>query len=82
MSDVLRNETLGYRGDPTNSNSEKEMNHDQLRHHLQNMELELSSVIGSLKSNAASVSEKVYSATRFCFKRLTFYICLILMDDT
>ncbi|XP_008446306.2 protein PTST homolog 2, chloroplastic [Cucumis melo] len=58
VSDVLRNETLGYRGDPTNSNSEKEMNHDQLRHHLQNMELELSSVIGSLKSNAASVSEK------------------------
>lgn len=68
MSDVLRYETLGYSGDPTNSNSEKEMNHDQLRRQLQNMELELSSVIGSLKSNA-SLSEKVYSATRFCYQR-------------
>ncbi|XP_038892019.1 protein PTST homolog 2, chloroplastic [Benincasa hispida] len=56
--DVLRYESLGYRGDSTNSNSsEKEMNHNQLRRHLQNMELELSSVIGSLRSNAF-VSEK------------------------
>lgn len=56
--DVLRYKTLGYGGDPTNSNSsEKEMNHNQIRRHLQNMELELSSVIGSLKSNAF-VSEK------------------------
>lgn len=66
--DVLRYKTLGYGGDPTNSNSsEKEMNHNQIRRHLQNMELELSSVIGSLKSNAF-VSEKVYPATCFCYQ--------------
>ncbi|XP_022998696.1 protein PTST homolog 2, chloroplastic-like isoform X1 [Cucurbita maxima] len=56
--DVLRYETPGYRQDSTNSNSgKKEMNHNQMRLHLQNMELELSNVLGSLRSNAFA-SEK------------------------
>ena len=57
--DVLRYETLGSRGDPTNSNSgEEEMSHNQIQRHIQNLQLELSSVIGSLRSNAFA-SEKV-----------------------
>ncbi|XP_023542268.1 protein PTST homolog 2, chloroplastic-like isoform X1 [Cucurbita pepo subsp. pepo] len=56
--DVLRYETLGSRGDPTNSNSgEEEMSHNQIQRHIQNLQLELSSVIGSLRSNAFA-SEK------------------------
>ena len=59
--DVLRYETPGYRQDSTNSNSgKKEMNHNQMRLHLQNMELELSNVLGSVRSNAFA-SEKVHS---------------------
>ncbi|KAG6574114.1 Protein PTST-like 2, chloroplastic, partial [Cucurbita argyrosperma subsp. sororia] len=56
--DVLRYETLGSRGDPTNSNSgEEEMSHNQIQRHIQNLQLELSSVIGSLRSNSFA-SEK------------------------
>lgn len=68
MLDVTRYETLGSRWDPTNSNfGEEKMDLNQIRSYLQNLELELSSVVGSLRSNALA-SEKVYSATWFCYQ--------------
>lgn len=63
--DVSRYGTLGSGGDLIKSNpGEEEMNYHQIRRHLQNLELELSSMVGSLRSNTFA-SEKVYSATCF-----------------
>ncbi|XP_022151089.1 uncharacterized protein LOC111019111 isoform X2 [Momordica charantia] len=69
--DVSRYGTLGSGGDLIKSNpGEEEMNYHQIRRHLQNLELELSSMVGSLRSNTFA-SEKGQSRSADDFLELS-----------